>query len=84
MLGIEFRDEQHHFLFTGIAQNNAGWTALCGLLTEHSLSGKPLPVVPPHMDNVFIVYDRELKPFRTFSSQLIDRNPSLAAAGCYG
>ncbi|MBV6442599.1 MAG: DNA polymerase III subunit alpha [Haliscomenobacteraceae bacterium CHB4] len=63
VLGIEFRDAEHRFLFTGIARNNAGWAALCALLTEHSLAGKPLPAVPPPMNDVFIVYDREVKPF---------------------
>ena len=66
ILGIEFRDERHGFLFTGIARNNGGWATLCGLLTEHSLSGKPLPAVPPPMDDVFIVYDREVKPLSLF------------------
>lgn len=66
ILGIEFRDERHGFLFTGIARNNAGWAALCGLLTEHSLSGKPLPAVPPPMDDVLIVYEREIKPLNLF------------------
>ena len=65
VLGIEFRDAQHRFLFTGIARNNAGWAALCNLLTEHSLASKPLPAVPPPMDDVFIIYDREVKPFDT-------------------
>ncbi len=66
VLGIEFRDTEHRFLFTGIARNNAGWAALCGLLTEHSLSGKALPTVPPPMDEVFIIYDREVKPLGMF------------------
>ncbi|MBC7776309.1 MAG: PHP domain-containing protein, partial [Phycisphaerae bacterium] len=79
VLGIEFRDEQHRFLFTGIAQNNTGWAALCALLTEHSLSGKPLPVVPPPMENVFIVYDREVKPLELFRPyELIGIRPSEA------
>ncbi len=66
VLGIEFRDAAHRHLFTGIARNNAGWAALCALLTEHSLAGKPLPAVPPPLDNVFIVYDREVKPLDMF------------------
>ena len=66
VLGIEFRDAQHRFLFTGIARNNAGWAALCALLTEHSLAGKALPAVPPPMEDVFIVYDREVKPIEMF------------------
>ncbi|MDO8365729.1 MAG: DNA polymerase III subunit alpha [Saprospiraceae bacterium] len=79
VLGIEFRDEQHRFLFTGIAQNNAGWTALCALLTEHSLAGKPLPAVPPPLENVFIVYAREVKPLELFRPyELIGIRPSEA------
>ncbi|MEI6410743.1 MAG: DNA polymerase III subunit alpha [Bacteroidota bacterium] len=66
VLGIEFRDAQHRLLFIGIARNNAGWAALCALLTEHSLAGKPLPAVPPPMNDVFIVYDREVKPLQMF------------------
>lgn len=66
ILGIEFRDAQHRFLFSGIARNNAGWAALCGFLTEHSLAGKPLPAVPPPMENVIIVYEKEVKPLDMF------------------
>jgi len=66
ILGIEFRDARHRFLFTGIARNNAGWAALCGLLTEYSLAGKPLPPVPPPMDNVIIIYEKEVKPLDMF------------------
>lgn len=79
VLGIEFRDEQHRFLYAGIARNNAGWAALCALLTEHSLAGKPLPAVPPPMDDVFIVYDREVKPLELFRpNELIGIRPSEA------
>jgi len=79
VLGIEFRDAQHRFLFVGIARNNAGWAALCALLTEHSLSGKPLPVVPPPMDDVFIVYNREVKPLELFRpNELLGIRPSEA------
>ncbi|TNE52809.1 MAG: DNA polymerase III subunit alpha [Bacteroidetes bacterium] len=66
VLGIEFRDARHRYLFTGIAQNLAGWSALCALLTEHSLAGRPLPAVPPPLENVYIVYDREVKPLDMF------------------
>lgn len=66
VLGIEFRDEKHGFLFTGIARNNKGWATLCAFLTEHSLAGKALPAVPPPMDDVFIVYEREVKPLEMF------------------
>ena len=79
VLGIEFRDEKHRFLFTGIARNNAGWAVLCAFLTEHSLQGKALPAVPPPMDDVFIVYDREIKPLEMFRpNELIGIRPSEA------
>ena len=79
ILGIEFRDEKHQFLYTGIARNNAGWAVLCAFLTEHSLSGKPLPAVPPPMDDVFIIYEREVKPFDMFRpNELLGIRPNDA------
>jgi error-prone DNA polymerase len=36
------------------------------LLTEHSLAGKALPSVAPPMEDVFIIYDREVKPLQMF------------------
>ncbi|MBL7774722.1 MAG: DNA polymerase III subunit alpha, partial [Saprospiraceae bacterium] len=66
VLGIEFRDAAHRHLFTGIARNRAGWSALCALLTEHSLAGKALPAVPPPLDNVFIIYESAVKPLELF------------------
>ncbi|MDX2133326.1 MAG: DNA polymerase III subunit alpha [Saprospiraceae bacterium] len=81
VLGIEFRDAQHRFLFTGIARNNKGWAALCALLTEHSLAGKALPAVPPPMDDVFVVYDREVKPLDLFRPyEFIGVHPARAGA----
>ncbi|MBK6930218.1 MAG: DNA polymerase III subunit alpha [Saprospirales bacterium] len=81
VLGIEFRDAEHRYLFTGIARNNAGWAALCGLLTEHSLAGKPLPAAPPPMDDVFVVYDRTVKPLEMFrSNEFIGIRPAQAGA----
>ena len=79
VLGIEFRDGAHRLLFTGIARNNKGWAALCALLTEHSLSGKPLPVVPPPLEDVFIIYETEVKPMNMFrSNEFIGIRPSRA------
>ncbi|MCC6460422.1 MAG: DNA polymerase III subunit alpha [Saprospiraceae bacterium] len=79
VLGIEFRDAAHQLLFTGIARNPAGWAALCALLTEHSLSGTPLPAVPPPMEHVFIVYEREVKPLAVFRpNEFIGIRPAQA------
>ncbi len=66
ILGIEFRDAAHRFLFTGIARNNAGWAALCAFLTEYSLSGKPLPAVAPPLEGVSVIYERDVKPLEMF------------------
>ncbi|MGI9160892.1 MAG: PHP domain-containing protein, partial [Saprospiraceae bacterium] len=66
ILGIEFRDAEGRFLFAGIARNNKGWAALCGLLTEHALTEKPLPQTAPPLENCYIVYENEVKPLHLF------------------
>jgi DNA polymerase-3 subunit alpha len=66
VLGIEFRDAEGRFLFTGIARNNQGWAALCGLLTEHALAEKPMPKTAPPLENCYIVYENEVKPLHVF------------------
>lgn len=77
VIGIEFRDAQHRFLFTGIARNNKGWAALCALLTEYSLAGKALPAVPPPLEDAFIIYDHEVKPLSMFRpNEMIGIRPS--------
>ncbi|MCC7467115.1 MAG: PHP domain-containing protein [Saprospiraceae bacterium] len=79
ILGIEFRDDKHRFLYTGIARNNAGWSRLCAFLTEHSLNNKVLPAVAPPMDDVFIIYEREVKPFEMFRpNELLGIRPANA------
>ena len=42
VLGIEFRNGRE-LLYVGIARNDEGWLELCSLLTDASLSDKPLP-----------------------------------------
>ena len=66
ILGIEFRDADYRYLYTGIARNIAGWSSLCALLTQYSLAGRPLPAVPPPLDDVFILYAQETKPLEMF------------------
>ena len=66
ILGIEFRNDQHQLLFIGIAQNNHGWSQLCQLLTEHDLNSKTLPVTPPPLDQVYIIYPHTVKPLHLF------------------
>jgi DNA polymerase-3 subunit alpha len=66
VLGIEFRDQAGKFLFAGLARNREGWGQLCQLLTEYSVSGKALPVTPPPLDDVFIIYTALVKPIEMF------------------
>jgi DNA polymerase-3 subunit alpha len=82
VLGIEFRDAQHQPLFIGIARNNAGWEALCRLLTEHTCHGKPLLEVAPPTDDVFIVYPREVKPMSMLRPYEFVGVPAVRADWC--
>ena len=62
--GIEFRSKEgFDYLYTGIAKNNHGFSFLNEFLTEHNLSGKPLPQQPPQSEDVYWVY--RLKNFPT-------------------
>lgn len=67
LLGIEFRDPDHHYLYTGIAQNAAGWRELCALLTRSSLSGEPLPALAPPLEHCFVIYRSLPKPLANFA-----------------
>ena len=65
ILGISFwRDRQ--WLYTGLARNAEGWHHLCKFLSNHSLDDKPLPTVPPRMEDVWIIYPRLCKPIGDF------------------
>ena len=65
ILGISFwRDQQ--WLYTGLARNAEGWHHLCKFLSNHSLDERPLPTVPPRMEDVWIVYPRLCKPIGDF------------------
>ncbi|THH40254.1 DNA polymerase III subunit alpha [Neolewinella litorea] len=66
ILGIGFRSEDGQWLYTGLARNATGWYQLCRFLSEHSLAERPLPTVPPRMDDVWIIYPRLCKPIRDF------------------
>ncbi len=61
LLGIEFR-KNHKLLYIGVAKNNDGWYELCQLLTRHSMDGSALPVYPPPMQHVFVIYSHAVKP----------------------
>ncbi|MBL7912500.1 MAG: DNA polymerase III subunit alpha [Bacteroidia bacterium] len=62
LAGIEFRcKEAFNYLYTGIAKNHHGFSFLNEFLTEHNLSGKPLPARPPQSEHVYWIY--RLKSF---------------------
>jgi error-prone DNA polymerase len=57
LAGIEFRGKtSFDYLYTGIAKNNHGFSFLNEFLTDHNLSGKPLPAQPPKSPNVYWIY----------------------------
>jgi DNA polymerase-3 subunit alpha len=60
--GIEFRDVEFNYLYTGIAKNNHGFSFLNEFLTDHNLSQKPLPQRPPESEHVFWIYKLESFP----------------------
>ncbi len=53
--GIEFRDG-NKLLYIGIARNNEGFRELNEFLTDHNITGTPLPGRPPPFPNAFIIY----------------------------
>ncbi len=80
VLGIDFRDNHHQCLYIGLARNNEGFRELNQLLTDCSLSGKPLPVAPPPMANVWIIYPRLIKPIGEFrENELLGIRPEHVA-----
>lgn len=64
ILGIEFRDEQHRLLYIGLAKNERGWYELNFLLSQ--TDRKPLPAIPPKLEQVFILYPGLAKPIEHF------------------
>ncbi|MEO6037135.1 MAG: DNA polymerase III subunit alpha [Saprospiraceae bacterium] len=66
ILGVDFRSATGKRLYVGLARNAEGWAELCGLLTECSLSGKPLPEVAPAFEHCYVIYTEFTKPFQLF------------------
>lgn len=64
IVGIEFRNERHEFLYIGLARDLKGFSELNQLLSESYR--KPLSDVAPKLENVFIIYQRQVKPFEHF------------------
>jgi DNA-directed DNA polymerase III PolC len=63
--GVEFQ-QNGQSLYIGLARNAEGLRELNQLLSEYSLSGKPLPESPPPMDNAWIIFPRLSKPIGQF------------------
>lgn len=53
--GIEFRDG-NRLLYIGIARNNEGFRELNEFLTNHNITGEPLPTRPPSFPNAYVIY----------------------------
>ncbi|MEM8586321.1 MAG: PHP domain-containing protein, partial [Bacteroidota bacterium] len=68
ILGIDFRTPDYQPLYYGIAHNDEGFRELTELLSRHSLSGRPLPMVPPPMQHVSIIYRKRPKAIEHFRS----------------
>ncbi|RMG87792.1 MAG: DNA polymerase III subunit alpha [Bacteroidetes bacterium] len=66
LAGIDFRTPEGQQRYVGLARNAEGFRELNQLLTECSLEKKPLPEVPPPMENTFIIYPRLIKPIDQF------------------
>lgn len=65
VVGIDFRqNDQRRYI--GLAHNEEGFRELNQLLSQASLSGKPLPEVAPPMEHASIIYPRLLKPITDF------------------
>ncbi|OQY05247.1 MAG: DNA polymerase III subunit alpha [Bacteroidetes bacterium 4572_117] len=56
ILGIEFRNEKHKLLYTGIAQNHDGFYQLNKFLTGHQINKTPLPDKAADFNDAFIIY----------------------------
>ena len=55
ILGIEFRNEKHKLLYTGIAQNHDGFYQLNKFLTGHQINKTPLPDKAADFNDAFII-----------------------------
>ncbi|WP_316805476.1 DNA polymerase III subunit alpha [Pedobacter nototheniae] len=53
--GIEFRI-QNRLLYVGIAKNKKGMRELNEFLSHHNIKNIPLPDVPPHFENAYVIY----------------------------
>lgn len=70
--GIEFRCKKNfNYLYTGIAKNNHGFSFLNEFLTEHNLSGNPLPQHAPQNENVYWIYRLKNFPYPLKENEFI-------------
>ena len=66
IVGIEFRRDDGHLLYVGIARNIVGWAGLCRLLSESSMDGEPLPACAPEIPETYFIYRHLPKEISTF------------------
>ena len=68
ILGVEFRNRNHEFLYACIAQNKEGWREINHWLTAHSLEDQELPEVGPELKNGYTIYKKLPKPIGKLAS----------------
>lgn len=56
MGGADLRNDQHHRLYTLIAQNNEGFKEINDFMTWHNMNKTPLPPCPPVFSNTLVIY----------------------------
>ena len=76
--GIEFRHNKM-LLYTGIARNNDGFRELNEFLTQHNITGEPLPLQPPSFQNAYVIYPLgNTWPANTRENEFVGVRPSEA------
>lgn len=71
--GIEFRDAEFNYLYTGLAKNNEGFSYLNRFLTEHNLTSFPLPKTAPseNSPDVFWIYKLDSFPEHLHDNEFV-------------
>ena len=58
VLGVEFRNEEHEFLYLALARNEEGWREINAWQTRHSLENIPIPPRAPEFEEAYVIYKK--------------------------
>jgi DNA-directed DNA polymerase III PolC len=75
--GIEFRNDGR-LLFIGLARNNEGFRELNEFLTDHNITGTPLPLQPPSFPNAYVIYPAGSSPATLRDNEFTGIRPAAA------